>query len=170
MRLKSSITSCLIFFFVSFACFAQDKIVFFNIDHILNNSIVGKKIKKDLDLINKKNIKELEAKKKIIENNEKKLINKKNLINESEFRKEALLLEEEIKNFRLFKDKITNDFIEMKQKRILDFMNSINPIIENYIQKNQISMVLDKKSVYISKLNHDITSELLDIINKEIKE
>lgn len=136
----------------------------------MNNSIVGKKIKKDLDLINKKNIKELEAKKKIIENNEKKLINKKNLINESEFRKEALLLEEEIKNFRLFKDKITNDFIEMKQKRILDFMNSINPIIENYIQKNQISMVLDKKSVYISKLNHDITSELLDIINKEIKE
>lgn len=136
----------------------------------MNNSIVGKKIKKDLDLINKKNIKELEAKKKIIENSEKKLINKKNLINESEFRKEALLLEEEIKNFRLFKDKITNDFIEMKQKRILDFMNSINPIIENYIQKNQISMVLDKKSVYISKLNHDITSELLDIINKEIKE
>ena len=45
----------------------------------------------------------------------------------------------------------------------------INPIIEDYMSKNSITIVIDKKNVYIANKDSDITNNLIEIINKKIK-
>ena len=149
---------------------SQEKIVFFDIDNILNNSIAGKKILLYLDEINKNNISNLKKNELEIKNSEKKLLSKKNLINEEEFNNEIKLIETKIREFKLLKQNLTSEFIKKKENEILKFINLVNPIIEKYMKENNIGLVLDKKNVFIAKSNYDITSILLDIINKEIKD
>lgn len=149
---------------------SQEKIVFFDIDNILNNSIAGKKILLYLDEINKENISNLKKNELEIKNSEKKLLSKKNLINKEEFNNEIKLIETKIREFKLLKQNLTSEFIKKKENEILKFINLVNPIIEKYMKENNIGLVLDKKNVFIAKSNYDITSILLDIINKEIKD
>ena len=149
---------------------SQEKIVFFDIDNILNNSIAGKKILLYLDEINKDNISNLKKNELEIKNSEKKLLSKKNLINEEEFNNEIKLIETKIREFKLLKQNLTSEFIKKKENEILKFINLVNPIIEKYMKENNIGLVLDKKNVFIAKSNYDITSILLSIINKEIKD
>ena len=149
---------------------SQEKIVFFDIDNILNNSIAGKKILHYLDEINKNNISNLKKNELEIKNSEKKLLSKKNLINEEKFNNEIKLIETKIREFKLLKQNLTSEFIKKKENEILKFINLVNPIIEKYMKENNIGLVLDKKNVFIAKSNYDITSILLDIINKEIKD
>ena len=49
-------------------------------------------------------------------------------------------------------------------------MNLINPIIEKYMNDQSIDILLDKKNIFIAKSNHDITQNIIDIIDKEIKD
>ena len=161
------------FFFLIFfntISISQEKIAFFDIDNILNNSIAGKKILLYLDEINKDNISNLKKNELEIKNSEKKLLSKKNLINEEEFNNEIKLIETKIREFKLLKQNLTSEFIKKKENEILKFINLVNPIIEKYMKENNIGLVLDKKNVFIAKSNYDITSILLDIINKEIKD
>ena len=46
-------------------------------------------------------------------------------------------------------------------------MESIRPIIEDYIKKNSISMVFNQKNLFIANKKYDITKDILKIINKE---
>ena len=62
------------------------------------------------------------------------------------------------------------NLLKKKENEILKFINLVNPIIEKYMKENNIGLVLDKKNVFIAKSNYDITSILLSIINKEIKD
>jgi Skp family chaperone for outer membrane proteins len=48
-------------------------------------------------------------------------------------------------------------------------MNTINPIIQKYMNEQSIDILLDKKNIFIAKENFDITQKIIDLINKEIK-
>ena len=37
------------------------------------------------------------------------------------------------------------------------------------MDKNSIDVIIDKKNVYMAKKNYDITNEILQLVNKEIK-
>ena len=58
---------------------------------------------------------------------------------------------------------------EKRNKNIVNLLNLINPIIEKYMNDNSIYMLLDKKNVFIARKNYDITSDLLIIIDEQIK-
>ena len=52
---------------------------------------------------------------------------------------------------------------------ILKFLNEINPIIKQYMTDNQISIIIDKKNIYIADKKFDFTNNLIELINKKIK-
>ena len=45
----------------------------------------------------------------------------------------------------------------------------INPIIQEYMNNNSISFLMDKKNIYIADKSYDITNNLIELINKKIK-
>ena len=148
---------------------AEEKITFLNIDSLIQNSNFGKSTLKEIEDLNKKNLLELKKREQDIRKKEQDLINKKNIISEEEFKKNALVVKKEINEFNLYKKQISVEF-ENKKKDILNkFFERIRPIIEIYINEKKISAVLNKKNIFIANKKYDITNDLIKFINEKIK-
>ena len=144
-------------------------VVYIDMSYILSNSIKGKSILNELDSKNKKNIKTLESKEKILKDLEKNISNQRNILSKSEFDKKVNDLKEQVIIFKNDKDKLVKEFNDLKNNVIQNFMKNIEPIVSDYMKKNSINIVLAKKDVIIGKKNLDITDEILEIVNKNIK-
>jgi len=91
------------------------------------------------------------------------------LISRADLDKEMKLLQSK---FQKYKKKRFNEFEVLKKKRkrnILNFLNKINPIIEKYMADNSIYMLIDKKNVFIASKEYDITDNLIELIDSQIK-
>ena len=57
-------------------------------------------------------------------------------------------------------------FEEEKKNQIKFFFNDINPYITKFMEQNQITIIIDKKNIFIGSSKNDITNEILNLINK----
>ena len=74
--------------------------------------------------------------------------------------------------FQKYKQNRFNEIEELKKKRnknIVNFLSLINPIIEKYMADNSIYMLIDKKNVFIASKEYDITNNLIELIDNQIK-
>jgi len=165
LKIKSVI---ILFFFIISTTFANsnDKVSFIDIDFILKNSNLGKSILNEIENLNNKNIDELQNKEKELKKIEEEIKSKKNILSEQEFKKEVDLLKEKIKKYRIYKDKLVNDFEQNKNKKLNLFFKEVNPIIQKFMDKNSIDILLDRKNVFIGKKNSDITNQIIQELNK----
>ena len=46
---------------------------------------------------------------------------------------------------------------------------ALQPILEKYMSENNITMVLDRKTVVVAKTEIDLTDTVLKLLNKELK-
>ena len=149
--------------------FANDKIVFLDINYVLSNSEKGKLIFKQFDEKNKKNILELEKKENILKNKEKDLEIKKNILSENELNKQIEDLKVQIVQFKKEKDRMVKEFNIYKKKELSSLMQEMNPIISEYVKEKSIDLVLDKKNILIGKTSYDITQNILELVNTKLK-
>ena len=145
---------------------SNDKVSFIDIDFILKNSNLGKSILNEIENLNKKNIDELRNKEKELKKIEAEIKSKKKILSEEEFNKEVNLLKERIKKYRIYKDELVKDFEQNKNKKINFFFKEVNPIIQKFMDKNSIDILLDRKNVFIGKKNSDITNQIIQELNK----
>ena len=159
-----------ILFFFNVTTFAYgNNVVYIDMSYILSNSIKGKSILDELESKNKKNIKELESKEKILKDLEKNISNQRNILSKEEFEKKVNELKGKVIIFRKDKDKLVQEFNDLKNNAIQNFMKNVEPLVSDYMKKNSINIVLAKKDVIIGKKNLDITNEILEIVDKNIK-
>ena len=163
----------LIFFFVIFFSFtatliADDKIYYLNVDFLLNESKIGKKIIKELENLHEENLKLIkETEKKLIQK-DKDIKNTKNIISKIEFEKKIASLNKELNEFNNFRNNLSNNFNSQKIERLNSLFKDINPIIENYMKKNNINILLDKKNIFIGNIDRDITNDIIEIIDQKL--
>jgi Skp family chaperone for outer membrane proteins len=100
---------------------------------------------------------------------EKKILAKKNLITNEEINKELKSLQIEFQSYRKNKMNKIKKFKAKRNRNILNFIKLINPIIENYMTENSISILLDKKNIFIASKDYDITKNLITLIDNKIK-
>ena len=48
-------------------------------------------------------------------------------------------------------------------------LNLITPFVEKYMEKNEITILLDKKKVFIAQSDYDISKFIIEIIDKNLK-
>ena len=160
----------ILFFFISFSkSYSHENVAYINLDYVLNNSIIGKKIVKKLNLINDENIKLIKSKEKIFKDKENKLLKEKNIISQEVYNKSLNILKNEINEFRVQNAKNKKNFQETKKKEFDNFLNEIQPILNNYMNENSINILLDRKNIFIGKTALDITEKIINIIDKKIK-
>ena len=150
------ITIFIFLFSINFAS-AENKVSYIDIDYILSNSLAGKSL-----LTNFKNDEKLK-------NEEKQILAKKNLISKDELNKELKLLQIKFNEYRENKLSEIEKLKKKRNKNILNFLNLINPIIEKYMADNSIYMLIDKKNVFIASKKYDVTNNLIELINNQIK-
>ena len=76
---------------------------------------------------------------------------------------------DELKELEAKKIKTINEINKKRQKELNDFLSLINPLIQEYMEKNSIDIVIDKKNIFIAKSENDITKDILEIVNNKIK-
>ena len=161
----------IIFFFLTiFSSLADEqKIVYLNVDKIMQQSIAGKSIKTQLEKLHKKNLEKFKKNDEILKNKEKKIIAQKNILNQEDFQKEIRSLRTEIINFQKEQVKARDDINKLRIGATNKLISKLSPILEEYAKKNSISLILQKKNIVMGKKEIEITNEILEITNKEIK-
>ena len=170
MKNLKSLTIILLFFLFNInQAVSLEKIVFFDLDYVVSKSKAGANISKKLEKQNKKNIdvlnKEQEKLKKELEDIKKV----QNIIDKKELEKKIKTHNGNVKNFNQKKKELSDNLTQQKKKEIVQLINKINPILEEYMKANSIDFILSKQGVYLSKTSYDITQEILEIVNKKIK-
>ena len=167
--LKNFILSVLLILVVSTNAESKNEIFFIDIEFIINNSTIGKRT---LDELSKKNIEQnkiLLKKKKIIEDNDNEIKKVKNVISEKDLKDKINLLKKQISEFNKEKSIIDQNFTNEKNQKLDDLFKKINPVISKYMEANSIAIVFKKKYIYLGDINYDITTKVLEIVNKEFK-
>ena len=157
----------LIIFTLSYA--DEQKIVYLNVDKIMQQSIAGKSIKKQLENLYNKNLEKFKKNDEILKNKEKKLIAQKNILSQEDFQKELSSLRKEIINFQKEQVKARDDINKLRIGATNKLISQLSPILQEYAKKNSVSLILQKKNIVMGKKEIEITDEILEITNKEIK-
>ena len=148
---------------------AEDKVSYIDIDYILTNTISGKELLNALKNEEELKINKFELKDISFKNEEKKILAKKNLISKDEINKQIKILQVKFQKYKIEKKKEIDEFKNKRNKNIINFLNLINPIIEKYMADNSIYMLIDKKNVFIASKEYDITNNLIELIDNQIK-
>ena len=160
------------FFFLIFTlCYAEEqKLVYLNIEKIMQNSIAGKSIKKQLENLYNKDLEKFKKNDEILKNKEKKLITQKNILSQEDFQKELTNLRSEIINFQKEQMRARENINKLRIEATSKLISKLSPILQEYAKKNSISLILQKKNIIMGKKEIEITEEILSITNNEIKD
>ena len=153
---------------ISFS-FSAEKTVFLDIDFVLNNSNFGKSIYSKLDELNKKNFDNLIKMEKELEKKKKAIDASRNISTKENLEKEISLFNQDINKFRSEKDKILKNFEIKKKNEIDNFLIRVNPLIQEYMKDNSISIVLSKNQIFMGNVEMDITGDIIELVNKNVK-
>ena len=169
MYKKFSILIYLFVFLITSNAYSNEKVVYLDVDLIINKSKPAISIIKKIDKIRNKENKNLKNAEEKIKKKNDELKKTKNLISEDEFKDKVTEFRDELKQFEAKKIKIINEINKKRQQELNDFLSLINPLIQEYMEKNSIDIVIDKKHIFIAKSDHDITKDILEIVNNKIK-
>ena len=149
--------------------YSENKIAYLDLDFILSNTNAGKSLLEKIQKFENNKIKELNEKEQMLKDEENKILASKNLISKDELNKNINAFQIKLKKH---KDIRQNEIKLLKKKRneeIVNLLKSINPLIEKYMNDNSISILIDKKNIFIADKNYDITKNLIELINNNLK-
>ena len=156
----------ILFFLLTSLSYSSEKIVYLDVDFILANSDKGKIILSNLEKKNKENIKILQSKEKTLKDEETQIIKQKNIISEDSYNEKVNQLKSKINTFKKDKDELVKNFNQLRQQEINKFIKLVDQILGEYVEKNAIDLVLNKKDILMGKNKYNITNEILELVNK----
>ena len=170
MKINKLFTS-IIFFLLIFikAAYSTDKIAILDLDSLLEKTNYGKKIIADLNLLNEQNLKSLKKKESELQLYQEDIKKQKNLLSEEELAKKVNKLNSDIIEFQKEKNNLVSNFNSLKEKKLNEFFKMIIPEIEKYIDEKDITLVFDKKNIFIVNKKNNITDEIVRVINEKLK-
>ena len=59
--------------------------------------------------------------------------------------------------------------MENKKKAKDELLKNLNPIIKDYMIKNKIRLIMNKKALVLADENLDITQDIIKILNSKLK-
>ena len=169
-KLKKFFILILFFIFFSQIVFAQNKIAYIDLDLILSQSIPSKNLFEQLKIKEEKELNELKKKEKMIKEKKNKILNTKNILAKDEYNQKVITFQNQVKDYQDLKKTIIQSLKKKRNDEVLRFLQLVNPLIEDVMNKKSIEILIEKKNVFIAKSNYDITAEIINNINKNIKE
>ena len=168
---KNKLFTIIIFFLLFFtkAAYSIDKIAILDLDSLLEKTNYGKKIIADLNLLNEQNLKSLQKIEAEIKLNQEDIKKQKNLLSEEELANKVNKLNSDIIEFQKTKKNLVSNFNSKKKNKLDEFFKMIIPEIEKYINEKDITLVFDKKNLFIANKKNNITDEIVRIIDEKLK-
>jgi len=149
--------------------FSKENIAYVNVDYLIQNSNIGKKLLANINDKDKKNLDNLKMKNKILQDLELSIKKKKNVISDEVYNKEVIDFKKKFQEFSKEKNKIVKEFNIFKKKEIENIFKKINPIINKYMEENSINLLFDSKNIFMGAKKLNLTEDILKKINNELK-
>ena len=168
---KTKLFTFIIFFLFIFTktAYSIDKIAVLDLDSLLEKTNYGKNIIADLNLLNEQNVKSLQKIEAEIKLNQEDIKKQKNLLSEEELANKVNKLNSDIIEFQKTKKNLVSNFNSKKKNKLDEFFKMIIPEIEKYINEKDITLVFDKKNLFIANKKNNITDEIVRIIDEKLK-
>ena len=170
MILKKKIFLIIIFFLLSFTkVWSKENIAFLDVELIINKSEPALKIIKKIEKLRNKESKKLKQIENELNKKNEEILKTKNLISEEELKNKISILRKEVNLFEELRKKTIKDLNIKKNNELSEFLKLIDPLVRKYMKENSIDIIIDKKNIFMAKAENDITKDILQIINTEIK-
>ena len=138
-------------------------------DFIMNNSLAGKSIIKQLSVQKQKNIKTFKNIEKKLNDDETKIIEQKKIIDQNEYNKKIRIFKTHVSNYKKMRNDLNNELSNKKNDAQKNILEILTPILANYSKENSISLILPKQNIIIGKKEFDLTNVILKILDTEVK-
>ncbi len=156
-------------FFISVNSSNSKETAFIDLDYVIANSNIGKKVLENIDKLDKENIEDLKKKSKSLKDLEVTIKNKKNVISDKAYNEEVVSFKNKVEEFNNEKNQLVKNFNDFKRKEIENIFKKISPIINDYMEENSVSILLDSKNIFMGSKKSNLTEDILDKINKKFK-
>ena len=145
------------FFFIFFlfffnSTFAEEKIVFLDVNILLTESDAGKYINNELKNINDKNIEEFKKIENSIKSEEEKLLAQKNVLKEEDFKNKVENLKKKYNSYQKMKNIKNNDLKELRNNAGNKLLNIINDI--TFRRETPTMQMISSSSVKLCELSN----------------
>ena len=167
--MKEKFISILLLIFFTSPVYTSEKIVYLDVEKIMQESIAGKAIIAKIKKKRETSIALFKKKEKDIFEKEKKLISQKNVLSEEEFKKKIQDLRADIANYQKDRNKASNDITQARVKASTNLIKKLAPILETYSKENSIRIIVQKKHIVMGSKEDDITKDIMKIVNQKIK-
>ena len=147
---------------------AEQKVVYIDLKFVLNNSKAGKGAQDYLKKTFKSKQDKFTKMEKTLKKEEENLIAKKSEISQEEYKKQADALRKKVVEYQAERRKSLEKITKQRAEARSTLLQKLDPILVNYINENNVSMVVDKKNVIAGKNNFDITNIIVEKLNKEL--
>ena len=151
MKFKSLLVLFFLIFFSQVSLSNENKLVYIDLNKIMNNSIAGKNISSQLENNHKKNISKLKKIEEKLKKEESEIISQKNVLTKEKYEKKIIDLREKAKEFRTERNENINN---LNNQRLEATAKIINLITGKDPPKPRVAT--------LRKINKINTSELID--------
>ena len=169
MKIYKKIIFSFILFLLPFNIYAEVP-HYLDFKYILNESIAGKKAQESLKKKLNDGVAALNKKEKNFLEEEKKIIQQKKLISSEEYKNKISELRKKAANLQKERNKLVNDVSKQRSKAKNELLKNLNPIIKEYMISKNIKMVIDRKNLILADKELDITKDIVNLLNKKLKE
>lgn len=145
--------------------YSDDAIKYIDINYIINNSKIGVTFNKILEKKNNDILKDLEKQKVDLDNKKKKISAQKNILDEKNYLELVKEFQNDVNKFNILQNEKNNEFINFRVKANNELLTVINPIITEYLDKNSVSILLQKDNIIFGNKDLDITQPIIEILN-----
>ena len=163
------LASILLYILISVPGYSSEKIVYLDVEKIMQQSTAGKSIIAQLKKKREASISKFKKKEKDIIDKEKKLIAQKNVLSKEEFETKIIELRKEISNYQKERNKTSNEIARSRVSASTKLIKKLTPILEEYSKKNSIRIIVQKKNIVMGKKEDDITKDILELVNQKVK-
>ena len=144
-------------------------IVYINMEKVMNESTAGKSLITQLEKIHKGNLKEFKKIEQEIKDEEKLILNQKNILSKDEYNKKISLFRKKFDSYKKNRQEKIESVSKKKVEATKKLLSELNPLLADYSKNNGISIILRKKDIVIAKTSLDISDEIIELLNSKIK-
>tara|TARA_Y100000590_G_scaffold66670_1_gene72259 strand:+ start:1512 stop:2036 length:525 start_codon:yes stop_codon:yes gene_type:complete len=148
--------------------FAEQKIVVLDLTYVLNESKAGKGAQEFLKKTFDDDAKKFSNIEKNLKEEEKDLLTKKNILTKEEYGKKMNSLRKKNMDYQTERRTSIDKITMLRAKARETLLKNLKPIIENYINENSVSLVVDKKYILGGGAQSDITKFIVEKLNKDL--
>ena len=148
--------------------FAENKIVYVDMNKILKESKVGIFVEKELTKIHEAKLDNFNKTEEELKKEEIDLISKRNVMAREDFDKNVKILNEKAQEYQAQRRKWFDDIGGKRNKARGEVLKTLDPIMTNYFEENKISLILYKRNIAIGTGELDVTDIIIDELNKKL--